>query len=307
MKVIYLSSLALFVITLSTLLANQTSVSQAVNLQPTSEVETQSVATKIIPLINDNVAFPIFSAQSVMAIDVDSGTPLFEKNPDGKLFPASTTKIITYLVAKDVFALDSVLTVGRVSVEGQKMGLVQGEAMRVEDLLYGLLVYSANDAAEVLAANFPGGRALFVEAMNQKAKDIGLTSSHFKNPSGLDEDGHLTTARDLGVATKQAMRDEFFRIVVATKDKEVKSVNGKIVHHLTNVNKLLGEVDGVMGVKTGWTEFARENLVTYVQKDGKTVSIVLLGSKDRFGETKELIDWIFDNYAWQSVKLTSVN
>lgn len=256
-----------------------------------------------LPLISKDASFPIISAQAALAVDMDSGVTLYEKRADSPFLPASTTKIITALVAMEYYPLDLVLKVPGFSVEGQKMGLVMGEEIKVEDLLYGLLVYSANDAAEVLAMSFPGGRDLFIVAMNLKAKELGLAHSRFSNPAGLDDgDGNITTAKDLIRVSEIAMQNPLFAKIVGTKEKTVKSVSGKIVHKLRNINELLGTVDGVLGVKTGWTQNARENLVTYIERDGRKVMIALLGSQDRFGETKELIDWIFTSYSWQEVK-----
>ena len=255
-----------------------------------------------LPVISKDASFPIISAQAALAIDMDSQVSLYEKRADSPFLPASTTKIITALVAREYYPLNLVIKVPEVKVEGQKMGLIRGEEIEVEDLLYGLLVYSANDAAEVLALNFPGGRELFIVAMNLKAKELGLAHSKFSNPAGLDDgDGHVTTAKDLIRVSEIAMKDPLFAKIVGTKEKTVTSTNGRIVHRLRNINELLGEVEGVMGVKTGWTENARENLVTYLERDGRRVMIVLLGSQDRFGETRELIDWIFSNYRWQAV------
>lgn len=254
-----------------------------------------------LPVLKENSNFPVFSAQSVMVMDLDSGVTLFEKNPDKKLLPASTTKIVTALVALDVYDLDQVLKVGKVTVEGQKMGLVYGESMKFIDLLNGLLIYSANDAAEVLAQNYIGGREMFIALMNKKAKDLGLKNTHFTNPVGLDADGHYSTAKDLVVVSKVAMQNPVFAKIVGTKEKTVKSVDDRISHRLVNINKLLGNVEGVLGVKTGWTENARENLVTEVDRNGRRIMIVVLGSSDRFGETGEIIEWVFNNYRWQSV------
>jgi D-alanyl-D-alanine carboxypeptidase len=254
-----------------------------------------------LPTLKKGIPFPIISAQAVLATDVDSGVVLFEKDPDKKLLPASTTKIITAMVTMDFFPMDKIITVGNVNIIGQKMNLVKGEQMTVKDLLYGLLVYSANDAAEVLAANYLGGRDSFIYAMNQKAKELHLDNTYFTNPSGLDGESHYSTARDLIRASEIAMENPLFAEIVGTKEKTVASENGKIIHKLTNINELLGGVDGVMGVKTGWTEEARENLVTYINKDKKRILIAILGSQDRFGETKELIDWTFDNYEWEKV------
>lgn len=266
------------------------------------ETTAKAAAFAPLPVISKEATFPIISAQSALAIDMNSQVSLYEKRADSPYLPASTTKIITALVAMEYYPLNLVIKVPKFSVEGQKMGLIAGEEIEVEDLLYGLLVYSANDAAEVLALNFPGGRELFIVAMNLKAKELGLGHSKFSNPAGLDDgDGHVTTAKDLIRVSEIAMKNPLFAKIVGTKEKTVTSTNGRIVHRLKNLNELLGNVDGVMGVKTGWTENARENLVTYIERDGHKIMIALLGSQDRFGETRELIDWIFASYDWQEV------
>lgn len=254
-----------------------------------------------IPILKDGAEFPLLSAQSVYAVDATTNVPLFEKDPDSPFLPASTTKMTTALVALEHYPLDEIVKVDGVKSTGQRMYLIEGEEISIENLLYGLLVYSANDAAEVLAANYPGGRAAFIDEMNKKAVDLHLKNTYFANPTGLDNNDQVTTARDLAYIAVAGMKNPVFRELVGTKSKIVKSVDGKLVHKLTNINTLLGEVDGVLGVKTGWTENARENLVTYIRRDGKDVIITLLGSQDRFGETKELISWIFDNYEWQEV------
>jgi D-alanyl-D-alanine carboxypeptidase len=247
--------------------------------------------------------FPILSAQGALAVDLDSGISLYEKNPDTRLLPASITKIVTALVAFDSYPLDQIVTVGRINVVGQKMGLFQGEQISVENLLYGLLVYSANDAAEALARNYPAGYDAFIAAMNAKAENLSMINSNFQNPAGFDGSKQITTAKDLIRVSEVAMRTPEFAKIVGTKLASFTDVSGKIKYNLKNINELLGTVPGVLGVKTGWTENARENLVTYIERDGHKVMIAVLGSQDRFGETKELIDWIFANYQWEEVKL----
>lgn len=271
-----------------------------VNLNP----EPVRPLTKVyspLPVLSETVDFPILSAQSALAVDLTSGVILYEKNPDTPYLPASTTKIITALTAMDYYPQDAVLTVDKISVMGQKMGLVTGEQITAASLLDGLLIFSANDAAEVLADNFPGGREEFVAAMNIKARRFNLENSYFTNPTGLDGDSQVATARDLIRIAEIAMKNVKFANIVGTKSKVVSSIDGKIIHKLTNINELIGEVPGVLGVKTGWTQNARENLVTYLERDGKRVMITIMGSQDRFGETKELINWIFENYSWQQV------
>ena len=271
-----------------------------------------------IPILSTTAGTIGLTARSVVARDLDSGVTLFEKNPNLELFPASTTKMITALTAFDYYPLDRTIKVGKVTVPGQKMGLKEGEEMTVKNLILGLLIYSANDAAEVLAENYcvdtsqsfvdgslaeagSCGREYFVQAMNKKAKVLHLENTNFVNPSGLDNQNHLTTAQDLLKIAIESMKNPFFREVVATKEISVTSLDGNTKHKLVNLNELVGEVDGVLGIKTGWTENAQENLVTYLERDNKKIAIVLLGSSDRFGETKQIIDWIFENYEWKPV------
>lgn len=278
------------------------------NFKPTKNSITSPVLNNkkyppIPILINNGVLKPELTAESVYVVDVNSGVSLFEKNPDVKLLPASTTKIITALVALDTYDNDQVIKVGKLDVVGQKMGLVEGEQITAGDLISGLLIYSANDAAEALAESYPGGRDAFVRAMNQKARELNLENSNYTNPSGLDGFDLTTTARDLVRESVEAMKIPFFREVVGTKEKLVTSIDGTYKHKLTNINELVGEIPGVLGIKTGWTENAKENLVTYVQRDQKEIIFVVLKSNDRFGETKTLIDWAFNNHEWRDVAI----
>jgi len=249
------------------------------------------------PELIDSSDFSL-DAKSALAIDMDSGTILYEKNSEEPVMPASTEKVITALVAFDVFDLKQKVTVPEVSIEGQNVGLQTGEVLTIEDLLYALLVPSANDAAEVLAALYPDGRAMFIEKMNVKASSLGLKNSVFLNPSGLDEEGQTTTARDLVKASFYAMQNPEFRKIVGTKNYRVVGENGVVTHRFTNINQLLGEVDGVKGVKTGKTDGAMENLITFVERDDHRVLTAVLGSTDRFSETKKLINWIFSSFSW---------
>lgn len=254
------------------------------------------------PVLGAQTTFPILSAQGVYAIDLKSGVPLYEKQADTKLLPASTTKIITALVALDVYKLDQIIKIpAGVRVDGQKIGLYEGELMSVENLLKALLIYSANDSAEALAKAYPFGREAFVNLMNIKAHELNMKNTNFYNPAGLDGDAQYSTAKDLVRAVEIATKNPVFMNIVGTKEIEISDVNKMNKYKLKNINKLLWEVEGVKGIKTGWTENARENLVTYIERDGHTIIIALLGSSDRFGETKELINWIFESYHWDDI------
>jgi len=253
-----------------------------------------------VPILKFGNEIPLYSAQGAMAIDLDSRVILFQKEPDLSLLPASTTKIMTALVAMDYFDENSPLLVNGISVEGRKMGLYSGEELRFDDLLNAMLIYSANDAAEVIADNYPGGREAFIAAMNQKALKLGLVNTSFSNPAGLDAFDNVSTAKDMIKLTEIALRNKHFSEIVGTQEKLLTDSSGTMNYRLTNTNELLGKVNGVLGVKTGWTEGARENLITYVERDNRRILIAILGSQDRFGETENLIEWIFESYDWRS-------
>ena len=256
---------------------------------------------------------PVMSANSVYILDVDSATVLWEKNARQQVLPASTVKIMSALVALEHYRPDDVLTVHYVDDRGQDLGLFKGEQMTFEDLLYASLVSSANDAASVLAQNYPEGEAGFVFRMNEKARELEMEDTYYVNPSGLNDDyfGNLltglslTSARDLSRLTLEAMKNPLFARAVQTLSVQITDVSGNFTYELHNINRLIGQVRGVVGVKTGWTEDAGECLVTYVKRDGRSVLLVVLGSQDRFGESRQLIDWVFGNFQWQPVTLAS--
>lgn len=304
---IQLSSLSLLLI-FTTVLANHRNIHKydysTVHLKTKVKgVSAASVPQGLpqVPVLNEEVIYPALTAQSVIVLDMDSGIPLYEKNPNARFLPASTTKIMTAIVAMEYYDLQQEIVVERFSVSGQKMNLLPGEKIRVEDLIYGLLIYSANDAAEVLARNYPGGREMFIAEMNKKANELNLSNTNFENPSGFDGFEHYSTARDLVTVASYAMKDPLFSEVVSTRTKIVTDVSGEIIHNLRNTNELLGQVEGVLGVKTGWTENARENLVTYINREGRNIMIAVMGSQDRFGETRTLTEWVFSNYNWVKI------
>lgn len=260
-----------------------------------------SPLTKPIPVLPKEFTPPALSAQSVVAIDLGSGSVLYQHQPHLRSLPASTTKIMTAVVALEEYQLDAPVTVTNADrAIGQKTELIQGETLTVRDLLYALLLDSGNDAAVTLAQHHPQGYFGFISAMNSTARRLGLTGTHFENASGIDSDQHFTTARDLAILTQYALTLPEFKTIVATKTHTITSTDGRFTHYLTNLNQLLGTVQGVVGVKTGWTETAGECLVTLIERDNRQILIVVLGSLDRFGESKSLIDWIFSTYVWLS-------
>jgi len=250
------------------------------------------------PFNHTGLPAPSLSARSAIIIDVNSKAILFQKNSDLKLLPASTTKIMTGLVALETYDLDDIVTIDTANGTGQTMELEVNERITVESLLYGLLVQSANDAATALAEFHPDGHDGFIVAMNQKAQDLHLFDTQFANPSGLDAYGHYTTVHDLSLLAAQAMENPIFKRIVSTQGITVSDVDNSIFHELEAINQLLGEIPGLAGIKTGWTELAGECLVTYTKRDTHEIIAVVLGSQDRFGETRQLIDWTFANHQW---------
>ncbi len=242
--------------------------------------------------------YPEVSAESIYLIDLPSFTPVFSRNENLKLFPASTTKILTALVAYDAYKPDQVITVKKTITDGQLMRLVVGEKITVENILYGMLVYSGNDAAYVLADNY--GYDKFVALMNKKTQTLGMKNSHFSNPNGLDSGSQFSTAFDLSLAARELLKNPYLSKIVSTKEITISDVDFKYFHQLTNVNKLLGEIQGLGGLKTGYTENAGENLVSFYKKNGHQFVIVILKSQDRFADTRNIIKWIEENVGYYS-------
>jgi len=253
------------------------------------------------PVNQTGLPAPYLTARSAIVVDVDSKSLLFNKNPDLQLLPASTTKIMTGLVVLETYDLDDIVTIESVNGTGQKMDLEVGERITVENLLYGLLVQSGNDAATALAQFHSDGEDAFIAAMNQKAKDLHLNGTQFTNAAGLDAYGHYTTVHDLSLLAAEAIKNETFKKMVSTQTITVSDIDNTISHQLETINELLGQVAGLAGVKTGWTELADECLVTYTKRDTKEIITVIFGSQDRFGETQQLIDWAFANHSWKEI------
>lgn len=256
-------------------------------------------------ITSTNIAAPVFSATGVIAIDFETGQILLEKNIHQKLSPASTTKIMTALIASEHYQPADLLTVNPIdNVGGSNMGLNVGEKLTFRSLLYGMMLNSGNDAAFTIASNYPGGLPAFINAMNSKSSELGLHDSHFDNPAGFDSDTHLSSAFDLAMIAREAIKKPQLQRVVSTKETFVsswtESTSSGQKHFLKNINELL-EDDTILGIKTGFTEKAGENFVGLVDRSGHKVVTVILNSNDRFGETKKLMDWVYSNYKWIQV------
>ena len=266
-------------------------------------VETQLAFTLPVKKLSATQVPPI-AAGAFLVIDRESGEVLAEKDADVPLPPASTTKIMTAVIALEHMDQDSVIQVPMdLTSEGSVMKLLPGEEIRVGDLITGMLIHSSNDAAEVLAHSYPGGEKEFVATMNEKAHMLGMIHTHYENASGLFELGHVMTVRDLLILARYAMKNSTFASIVSMKEATISSTDGKTTHHVETTNQLLGEVEGVEGIKTGYTEEAGECLVTQVTRDGHTILTAILKSPDRFTETKTLISWVYGGYIWDTRKI----
>jgi serine-type D-Ala-D-Ala carboxypeptidase (penicillin-binding protein 5/6) len=252
-----------------------------------------------IPILRNQYP-PATTAESVFIVDLPSFTPIYERNIHEHLYPASTTKIVTALVASDLYKPDDIATIKRATAEGQIMYLQQNERITIENLFYGMLVYSANDAAYAIADQY--GFDAFITKMNEKAQAIGMKDSHFRNPAGLDDVNQYSSAYDLALASRELLSHNYLKKFVSTKEITISDIDFKYFHKLTNVNKLLGEVQGIGGLKTGYTEAAGENLVSYYRKNNHEFIVVILKSQDRFEDTKSVVKWIDENVDYINVE-----
>lgn len=247
--------------------------------------------------VSQNIDPPELTATGIFVMDLDTGVILLDKNPHQKLPPASLTKIMTSLVALDYYSEDSVLRVisGPKSL-GNTVKLVKGDELTAKDTIYALLVPSGNDAAITLAENYPGGYSAFLEKMNQKVAELGLKNTHFANVSGVESPNHFTTAFDISMIARNALRRPSFSSIVSTKSITINSLKGHS-YPITTTNILLGK-PGILGVKTGWTPAAGECLVILSIKNNHPILISLLNSKDRFGEGQKIVNWVSNNFTW---------
>ena len=232
------------------------------------------------------------SAEKAIVLDAATGRTLYEKNAGEKSLIASTTKIMTALiVCQRCNVLDRVkIPKEAVGIEGSSMYLREGEVLTVQELLYGLMLRSGNDAAAALAIWCGGTIEGFAELMNDKARELGLQDTHFVNPHGLDAPDHHSTARDLAVLTAYAMDDPIFARTVGVKSVTV----GQRV--LTNHNKLLWSLPGCEGVKTGYTRAAGRILVSSAQRDGRRLVCVTINAPDDWNDHKTLLEQGFRGF-----------
>ncbi|MBX3001904.1 MAG: D-alanyl-D-alanine carboxypeptidase [Caldilineaceae bacterium] len=238
------------------------------------------------------------TGRAVLLYDVDADQILMEHNADQSLPPASLTKLMTALLILEQGDLQSQVTIGPDDlIGGATMGLQIGERWRVEQLLWGLLVPSGNDAALALARHHSGQAHVFVQRMNLRAQELGLTATRFVNPHGLDDVGHVSSARDLLTLTRLLWPYPLFREIVGTASI---TVGGR---PLQSTNQLLGTFPGANGVKTGTTPTAGQCFIASIDQNGHQLLIIVLGSQDRYADVRALNNVYTRNYGWRTASI----
>jgi len=242
---------------------------------------------------------PSVSARAAIVIDAESGAVLMDKSAHQALPPASLTKILTALVALQNVDLKrrviARFSYDELDPDGTAMGLRPGDELTIEDLLYGLMLPSGNDAALVLARVVAGNEAAFVGMMNRAVLVNGLKGTRFVNTHGLDALGHATSAYDIAQIARLAMRDPRFATIAAADSW---TVRGTRTYTVYNRNPFLRSYHGADGVKTGWTEDAGSTIVASATRHGHRVIVALMDTRDRVGESAALMDWAFANFRW---------
>ena len=238
------------------------------------------------------------SAKSAVLIDAGSGRVLYEHNSYERLPMASTTKIMTGLIACESGKLNETVKVSPFAsgTEGSSLWLKVGERQTLENLTYGLMLKSGNDAAVAIAEHLGGSVDAFALLMNEKAKKIGAISTHFENPHGLDAEGHFTTAYDLAIIAREAMKTDKFREIVSTKNYKIPMQGEKWDRALKNHNKLLWRYDGCNGVKTGFTKKCGRCLVSSASRGNEEFICVTLNAPDDWNDHTYLLDYGFNNF-----------
>lgn len=235
---------------------------------------------------------PTICAECAVLMDMESGRVLYQKNAHARGRIASTTKILTGLLACELLSPEQIVCVPdeAVGIEGSSMYLQAGECLRVRDLLYGLLLSSGNDAAVALALACDGTVEQFAARMNARAAKLGMENSHFCNPSGLDEDGHFSSAYDLALLSRAAMRNETFQEIVGTKTMTIGS------RTFQNHNRLLWSYSGANGIKTGYTRAAGRVLVSSAKRAGTTLLAVTICDPEDWVDHTALLDYGFSAF-----------
>lgn len=239
------------------------------------------------------------SAGQAVLMDADTGKILYEKSADEKAYPASTTKIMTALITIETLEkygspIEQRVTVPQAAqgIEGSSLYLKAGEKISIEDLLYGLMLVSGNDSAVALASIIGGGQEGFVKMMNDRADQLGCINTNFVNPHGLFDENHYTTARDMAIIAREAMKNKTFRKIVATCDWKADREDSRYIS-FHNKNKTIYQFEGGNGIKIGYTKSSGRTLVASATRGGKTMIAVVMSAPDWFNDAYALMEFGF--------------
>src|SRR5947209_8040193 len=238
------------------------------------------------------------SASSAIVMDAQSGKVLWSKDPNTPRFPASTTKIMTAMLLIERCLPTDVITAppGVDKVEGASLHLVPGEQLTAQEMLYGILLRSANDGCVAVAYHISGSVPAFVQLMNQRARELGCKNTHFDNPNGLNDDEHTISAMDLAIIARAAMQYPAFREAAGSRKHTLQRTVNTQDRFLTNHNKYLEMDSTADGIKTGWTRPAGHCYVGSATRNGYRVITVLLHSADWKQDHPKMLDWAFANH-----------
>ncbi len=253
------------------------------------------VFTVLLPTVSAAAETVGVSAEAAVVMKADTNEVIFSKNPDERLSMASTTKIMTSIIALEIGDLSQEITVTdeMVRVEGTSIGLLAGDKISLEELVYGMMLESGNDAANVTAYALAGSPEGFSVLMNEKARSIGMKNSHFVTPSGLDSDGHYSTAYDMALLGSYAVKNETFLKICSAYSVSVDYGNPPYKRYFTNHNKMLKYYEGAVGIKTGYTKKSGRCLVTAAERNGVTLVAVTLNDPNDWEDHKKLLDYGF--------------
>lgn len=240
---------------------------------------------------------PSVSAETAIVIEAETGKVIYEKKADQKAYPASITKILTALLAVESGEMEDKVKISAnaAGVEGSSIYLEQGEVIPLKDLVYGLMLRSGNDAAIAIAEKVGGTKDGFVDLMNTRAQEIGAVNTHFMNPNGLHDDDHYTTARDMALISREAMKNSAFKEVAKAKSWNTDRGEGKY-NYFYNKNKVVYQYEGGTGIKIGYTKTAGRTLVASSARDGMELICVVLNAPDWFNDTYCLMDYGYAQY-----------
>ncbi len=308
MKNIFIKSTHIFIIFF--VIITSFNCSFADDYEDNATIDVNAEISETITQTTDTLEPSSINSRSCIVYDRNSHMILYGKNETKQVKMASTTKIMTSLIIIENCNLSETIEISQkaAGTGGSRLGLKTGDKITIKDLLYGLMLCSGNDAAVALAEYACGDIQGFSELMNNKAHELGLTNTHYESPHGLDSDGHYTTAYELAVLSDYALKNETFARIVGTKNYTV-TING-YPKNLSNTNELLGYLNGVYGVKTGFTNGANRCLVTACKRNDMDIICVVLGAdtkKFRTQDSIKLIEYAFKNFTYIDANELAIN